>query len=103
MDFQKNFKAAERRRKLRERAIAHKGGCCRICGYNACLAALDLHHVYEDTKEFNISSKMTSWSAIVSELEKTELLCCRCHREVHAGMHIGFLQFDDRGGDRNDD
>jgi hypothetical protein len=45
-------------------------------------------------KEFNISSKMTSFKAIQAELDKCVLLCCRCHREVHDGLHPGYLDFD---------
>jgi hypothetical protein len=42
-------------------------------------------------KGFEVSSRMTSFKAIQAELDKTVLLCCRCHREVHDGLHTGYL------------
>jgi len=44
---------------------------------------------------------MTSWESIRREIVKTVLLCSRCHREVHDGLHPGYLQDEshDRGAD----
>lgn len=84
----RNFNATQRRLALKERAIAHLGGSCRICGYDTCPAALDFHHPGD--KDFSISSK-ASWEAILPELDKCVLLCCRCHREVHYGLHPQYL------------
>jgi hypothetical protein len=39
-------------------------------------------------KDFTISKAIVrpkSWDSFVSELKKCILLCCRCHRELHAG------------------
>ena len=58
---------------------------CAICGYNKCAAALIFHH--NGNKEFNISSAVAchrKWKEIKKEMEKCEVLCCRCHRELHA-------------------
>lgn len=86
------FKIAARRRELRDQAIQYKGGCCKICGYDVCYAALDFHHIDETTKEYNISARLTSsLEKLKPELDKTVLLCCRCHREVHDGLHPGYL------------
>jgi hypothetical protein len=85
------FKAAKKRAELRALAIEYKGGSCQICGYNKCHAAMEMHHVDPMEKEFNPSSRMTSFKAIQAELDKCILLCCRCHREVHDGMHPGYL------------
>ncbi len=92
--------AAKRRRELRERAVAHLGGKCLICGYDNCPSAFDFHHVNAMEKDFTISAKMTSWEAIEKELKKCVLLCARCHREVHDGLHPGYLEDEShlRGG-----
>lgn len=85
------FEAAERRRLLRLRAIEALGGVCEICKYNGCPEAYDFHHTVEGEKDFTISARMTSWKAIERELQKCALVCARCHREIHAGLHPGYL------------
>lgn len=90
-DPNRRFEVAQKRRELRERALAYKGGKCEICGYSKSPAAMDFHHIELADKEFTISSRMTSWDAIVKELDKTALLCATCHREVHDGYHPSFL------------
>jgi len=59
---------------------------CAICGYNKCDAALSFHHTDPKDKKFNISTRTLCLkeSRIVNELNKCILLCCRCHREIHA-------------------
>ncbi len=89
------FEAAARRSKLREQAVAFKGGRCEICGYSKCIEALDFHHLDSFTKDFTISDRMTSFEAIEAELKKCVLLCANCHREVHAGWHPQYLLRDD--------
>jgi predicted HNH restriction endonuclease len=84
-------KAAQRRKNLRERAVAHLGGKCQICGYDKSVNAFDFHHVDPLEKDFTISDRMTSWAAIEPELKKVVLLCANCHREVHDGLHAGYL------------
>ena len=88
--YTRRLNAATRRRELRERAVARKGGRCVICHYDRCQSAMDFHHIDSTTKDFNISSRMT-WEAIVRELDKCVLLCSRCHREVHDGLHPRYL------------
>lgn len=102
------YDEAKRRRELRKRAIEFLGRFCGICGYDglACPPAVDFHHPDAYEKDFSISAKMTSFRAIEAELKKCVLLCARCHREVHDGLHPGFLahadamrgQMDDDGG-----
>jgi len=81
-------------------AIRHLGGRCQICGYDKCNAAFDFHHIQVWDKEFTISDRLTSWAAIETELSKVALLCSRCHREVHDGLHPQFIEFEEsnRGG-----
>lgn len=86
------FKAAERRKGIRGRAIAYKGGRCFVCGYDACPQAFDFHHPDPLQKDFTISRRMTSFEAIRPELDKCILLCANCHREVHAGMHPALIE-----------
>lgn len=76
-----------RRKKLKQKLVEHFGGACTECGYDACVQALEFHHP-EDDKEFGIASKgMTyAYSRMLEEASKCVLLCCRCHREVHAGL-----------------
>jgi len=56
------------------------------CGYNKCLEALEFHHRNPSEKEFNVSSKghSRSWERVKKEIEKCDLLCANCHREIHA-------------------
>jgi len=48
------IKAVQRRRKrIREKAIACKGGRCEICGYARCSEALEFHHI-DDAKKISV-------------------------------------------------
>jgi 5-methylcytosine-specific restriction endonuclease McrA len=78
---------AKRRKAIRTKLIAYKGGCCILCGYNRCSDALDLHHLDAKTKEFGISSGglTRSWTKVAAEADKCILVCANCHREIHAG------------------
>jgi hypothetical protein len=81
------IKAVARRRKfIREKAIAYKGGRCSACGYSKCHAALEFHHRSRE-KDFGISAKgyTRSWEKVKQELDKCVLLCANCHREAHSG------------------
>ena len=74
---------------------------CMSCGYskktneNFNVGALDFHHPKDD-KEYTISGMKTSGHSItkvVKEMNKTIVLCCRCHREHHYGSRdIGKLK-----------
>lgn len=77
----------KRRRKVKEALVQEHGAACKLCGYSSCLAALEFHHIDED-KDFHISSKGATISIekLRNEAKKCVLLCCRCHREVHAGF-----------------
>jgi len=78
----------KRRRKVREMAVAYKGGRCQKCGYDRCMESLEFHHVEKNSKSFGISAKgyTRSWKAIKQELDKCIMLCANCHRELHAGF-----------------
>ncbi len=73
----------KRRRKVKEKAVAYKGGKCVKCGYNKCLRALGFHHV-DKNKEFGIGAKgyTRSWEKVKEELDKCILVCSNCHMEI---------------------
>jgi hypothetical protein len=73
----------QRRFKIKQMALEYKGGCCQVCGYSKCERALDFHHRDKSTKLFGISgAHARSWDSIKKELDKCDLLCCRCHMET---------------------
>lgn len=79
--------AVQRRRdKVKLMSIAYKGGKCQICGYNRCNEALDFHHLDPSEKDFSLSGQHKPIELLKKEVDKCILLCCRCHREIHAGV-----------------
>lgn len=85
-----NKNTIERGRNNKLRYIAYKGGKCEVCSYNKCLDALDFHHIDPKQKDPTFES-MRYWGIekAKAELDKCQLLCCRCHREVHYGESYG--------------
>lgn len=71
-------------RDRKQEFVDYKGGKCVICGYNKCLGAFDFHHRDPNEKDLNLS-KMTSrcFDSVKIELDKCDLLCANCHREIH--------------------
>jgi 5-methylcytosine-specific restriction endonuclease McrA len=79
----------------RERTQAHvkrilvgeAGGCCAICGYVGCVAALQFHHRNPSTKLFSLATEgaTRSLAKARAEAKKCVLLCANCHAEVEAG------------------
>lgn len=68
--------------KIRE-YMEERGGCkCQRCGYDKFIGALEFHH--RDPAE-----KDPAWSRgwnkikLKKELDKCDILCANCHREVH--------------------
>lgn len=80
----------EKRRKLKLKAIAYKGGCCVKCGYNKCPTAMTFHHREPHEKEALIS-KISSWPKMQVELDKCDLLCHNCHIETHTDWQAASL------------
>ena len=82
-----NYNAHERSKKIKCQCIEYKGGGCSICGYNRCIQALEFHHLESELKEKHVSGmKSRSFERIKIELDKCLLVCCLCHREIHAGL-----------------
>ncbi|HEY1457597.1 MAG TPA: hypothetical protein VGF15_03665 [Solirubrobacteraceae bacterium] len=77
-----------RRRKVKRILVAEMGGCCKLCGYSSCPAALEFHHLDPDVKQFGIAQKgmARSIERLRTEVLKCVLLCANCHAEVEAGF-----------------
>ena len=60
------------------------GGKCIKCGYAKCLGALEFHHRDPGEKDIDFK-KIIRRSALkrIEELQKCDLLCSNCHREIH--------------------
>ena len=71
-------------RRYKLQAVEYKGGKCEICGYDKCPGAMDFHHK-DPTKKDPRWRQMRTWtfSKVKKELDKCQLLCKRCHAEVH--------------------
>jgi hypothetical protein len=75
--------STERCRQFKQRAIEYKGGKCVCCGYSDFFGAMDFHHRNPEDKDFSLSTCKTSvFEVAKKELDKCELVCCRCHVEV---------------------
>ena len=72
----------------KQKAVDYKGGKCVCCGYSGCLAAMDFHHRDPTEKDGYGSGALRSHRTFeqnIKEIDKCELVCVRCHREIHAG------------------
>lgn len=68
------------------RLVKMKGGKCLECGYSKNLSAMDFHHRNPEEKEYSWAELITmfgQWDKVLAEVEKCDLLCARCHRELH--------------------
>ena len=81
------FRAAESRRKKKALLVLYKGGKCEVCGYDKDIPpSFVFHHL--DQKDFTISSKHYGINKMKSEVDKCQLLCARCHAEIHYEMDM---------------
>ena len=70
------------------------GGKCTVCGYNKCMAALEFHHREPGNKDNGPSdiigkynpktANLENINFVYTELDKCDLLCANCHREIHS-------------------
>lgn len=80
-------RVAAHQKQNRLQALAYKGGKCEKCGYNKCIAALEFHHIDPTKKEFGLGQgNIYSFTRMKKELDKCQLLCSNCHREIHWGV-----------------
>lgn len=85
---EKNHPSVKRALDIKEYVLSIKTEC-KVCGYNKCKAALDFHHIDPNEKDdriLNLINRKKSLEVIQKEIDKCVVLCCRCHREVHAGI-----------------
>jgi len=74
----------KRRLKVRIKAILYLGGKCIRCGHTGNAATFEFHHRDPSKKDFGISTGNTnSWEKVKKEVDKCDLLCSNCHREIH--------------------
>lgn len=62
------------------------GTSCTICGYNKNYSALEFHHKNPEEKDFGPAQLIYSsynLDSIYKELDKCQLVCANCHREIH--------------------
>ena len=75
-----------RRQRVKQILVREAGGCCQLCGYDRCLAALEFHHVDPGEKAFGLARcGAHSLQELRAETRKCVLLCSNCHAEVEAG------------------
>jgi hypothetical protein len=71
--------------KRRNFLLEIKGGKCLQCNYSQCTTALHFHHRDSKLKKFSLSGSGLlghTWSSILEELNKCDLLCANCHIEI---------------------
>lgn len=75
------------RHAIKRQLVKYKGGKCEECGYDKCIAALQFHHIDQETKDFDLSMKYNGGSLNMQELydevDKCKMLCANCHAEKH--------------------
>tara|TARA_X000001036_G_C20484670_1_gene727202 strand:- start:448 stop:831 length:384 start_codon:yes stop_codon:yes gene_type:complete len=80
-----NAETSQRSIAFKEKCVEYKGGKCELCGYNKYIGALEFHHKDPTKKDLQISKvRGRSFNdKIKKELDKCQILCCNCHREMH--------------------
>jgi transposase len=80
-------RVSEWRRRVKRTLIEEAGGSCIACGYSACAAALQFHHVDPAEKSFELSHNGVARNMQLARVEaaKCILLCANCHAELEVG------------------
>jgi len=79
----------QQRQKHKLKLFEYKGAKCEKCGYNKpIMGAYEFHHLDPTKKSYTISSTHRSWDIAKAEVDKCQLLCARCHAEIHASLQI---------------
>lgn len=61
---------------------------CLVCKEQEPIA-LDFHHLFDHTKEYNLSNDINKYRTLnlmVEELEKCVVICSNCHRKYHGNI-----------------
>ena len=79
----------KQRAKRKDKVYSIVGTDCWCCGYDKSTSILDFHHMDPKQKQFGLNLRTISsmkWEKVWAELQKCASICCRCHREHHAGL-----------------
>ena len=90
-----SYRTTISKRKNKKKYVDYLGGKCSKCNWND-LCGLEFHHIDPTIKKFNIAEKkfVKINQEIESELDKCQLLCSNCHREVeNPKLNIGICGF----------
>lgn len=83
-----------------------KGGKCQVCGYSKCMRALSFHHRDPKLKKIKLDLRTIGnlkWSRILDEVDKCDLLCIRCHLELHdAETNKDYMLYEIKRKERKD-
>jgi hypothetical protein len=84
---QRNYvKQNEKRDAIKEAVLTDHP--CIVCGETDQIL-LDFHHLDPSVKEYAVASHSLTWRAMLREIAKCVVLCCRCHRKHHwRGMSL---------------
>lgn len=80
-----------KQQEFKAQCVTYKGGSCIRCGYDRYVGALEFHHNDPTEKDFEISKVKSKCfnESIKKELDKCDLLCSNCHKEVHNEIYTG--------------
>lgn len=92
------------RRRIKMKLIEYKGGRCIKCGYDKkCPRAFAFHHRDPSQKDFGIGENgvTRSLERCMREIEKCDLMCVRCHCELHDEEYVkardeGMTKYEER-------
>lgn len=70
----------EWRQRVKRKLVDHFGGSCKDCGLTGPPFLFDFDHRDPAEKSFGIGGKTKSFSILLSEAEKCDLVCATCHR-----------------------
>ena len=76
-------KTHNRLKETKRRGVEYLGGCCKKCGYDKYLGALQFHHRDPSQKDPSLFNTWLSFDKLKEELDKCDLLCANCHAETH--------------------